>query len=239
MKILIVEDEPNVVSFIRRGLMEANYEVSVALDGVTALQMIDAENPDIILLDVMIPRINGIDLCRKLRAMNINIPIIMITALGTTENIVAGLENGADDYIVKPFKFNELLARILAVTRRSKLLAKPDNVLRIADLEVDTTRKMVKRNRQPITLTATEYKLLEFLLKNKERVLSRAEILENVWDINFDMSTNVVDVYINYLRKKIDRDHTHKLIHTVVGMGYVLREEFAHEMAAAKQDPKE
>jgi DNA-binding response OmpR family regulator len=225
MKILIVEDQPNVVSFVRRGLMEVNYEVSVAMDGLTAWQMIQAEVPDVILLDVMLPSMNGIELARKIRSQQIPTSIIMLTALGTSENIVAGLDSGADDYIIKPFKFSELQARISAVTRR----ALPNGVIAsnivIGDLMVDTRGKNVTRAGTRINLTAKEYNLLEFLVRNKGRVFSRGEILEKVWDINFDMNTNVVDVYINYLRRKIDKQSNQKLIHTVVGMGYVLREE--------------
>lgn len=227
MRVLVVEDEPNVVSFIRRGLMEAGHEVSVAMDGITALQMIKNDLPDIALFDIMLPGMNGVELCRNVRALKINLPIIMLTALGTTENVVSGLENGADDYLVKPFKFAELLARMTAVARRrtgEAPAAKPSAVITLADLEVDIHSKIVKRGNEKVNLTATEYKLLEFLLKNKGRVFSRGEILENVWDVNFDMTTNVVDVYINYLRRKIDKNNAHKLIHTVVGMGYVLRE---------------
>jgi DNA-binding response OmpR family regulator len=225
MKILIVEDQPNVVSFVRRGLMEINYEVSVAMDGLTAWQMIQTEVPDVVLLDVMLPSMNGIELARKIRSQQIPTSIIMLTALGTSENIVAGLDSGADDYIIKPFKFSELQARISAVTRR----ALPNGVIAsnivIGDLMVDTRGKNVTRAGTRINLTAKEYNLLEFLVRNKGRVFSRGEILEKVWDINFDMNTNVVDVYINYLRRKIDKQSNQKLIHTVVGMGYVLREE--------------
>lgn len=226
MKILLIEDEPNVISFVRRGLMEASHEVSVAMDGVTGLQMIEASTPDIVLLDIMLPKVNGIDLCRQVRGKKMSVPIIMLTALGTSENIVAGLEAGADDYIVKPFKFSELLARISAVTRRaSRGVGEEPALITIGDLVIDTRGKLVTRKQQRITLTATEYNLLEFLASNRGRVFSRLEIMEQVWDINFDTNTNVVDVYINYLRRKIDKPGYQKLIHTVVGMGYVLRQE--------------
>lgn len=228
MKILLIEDEPNVISFVRRGLMEANHEVSVAMDGITGLQMIETSAPDLVLLDVMLPGINGIELCRKVRSKKLNAPIIMLTALGTSENVVAGLEAGADDYVVKPFKFSELMARISAVMRRASRTGVEDaTVISVADLQIDTRGKLVSRNDERVTLTATEYNLLEFLAANKGRVFSRLEIMERVWDINFDTNTNVVDVYINYLRRKIDKPGYRKLIHTVVGMGYVLREESA------------
>jgi DNA-binding response OmpR family regulator len=225
MKILLVEDEPNVASFVRRGLMEANHDVSLAMDGITAWQMIQTNTPDVIILDVMLPGLNGMEICRKIRSENIPTSIIMLTALGTSENVVAGLDVGADDYMVKPFKFSELLARISAVTRRASGTSTNAAFLTIGDLMIDTRGKTVTRAGEKVSLTATEYKLLEFLVRNKGRVFSRIEILENVWDINFEMNTNVVDVYINYLRRKIDKVSSHKLIHTVVGMGYVLREE--------------
>lgn len=226
MKVLLVEDEPNVVSFIRRGLIEANHEVSVAMDGVTAWQMIQANTPDIIILDIMLPSMNGIELCRKIRSQQIQTSIIMLTALGTSENVVTGLDSGADDYMVKPFKFSELLARMGAVTRRAAGQAASD-LITIDDLIIDTRGKIVKRGDDRINLTAKEYNLLEFLARNKGRVFTRMEILERVWDINFEMNTNVVDVYINYLRRKVDKQREKKLIQTVVGMGYVLREEEA------------
>jgi DNA-binding response OmpR family regulator len=225
MKILLVEDHPNVVSFVRRGLMEVNHEVSVAMDGLTAWGMIQNEAPDVVLLDVMLPTMNGIELARKIRAEKIPTSIIMLTALGTSENVVAGLDSGADDYIVKPFKFTELLARINAVTRRMSPNGMPTSLIEIDDLVIDLRGKHVTRGDKKISLTAKEYNLLEFLAKNKGRVFSRNQILENVWDINFDMGTNVVDVYINYLRRKIDKQSDKKLIHTVVGMGYVLRDQ--------------
>lgn len=226
MKVLIVEDEPSLVTFVRRGLIEAGHEVSVAMDGTTAWQMIQNNLPDIVILDVMLPGINGIDLCRKMRSLKIKIPVIMLTALGTSENVVTGLDSGADDYIIKPFKFSELVARISAVTRRTlDPTANAGSTLSIADLQVDTRGKVVTRGDLKINLTATEYNLLEFLIRNKGKVFTRAEILEQVWDINFEMNTNVIDVYINYLRRKIDKQSNNKLIHTVVGMGYVLRED--------------
>jgi DNA-binding response OmpR family regulator len=205
-------------------LIEANHEVSVAMDGVTAWQMIQANTPDLIILDIMLPSMNGIELCRKIRSQQISTSIIMLTALGTSENVVTGLDSGADDYMIKPFKFSELLARMSAVTRRAAGQAAPD-IITIDDLTIDTRGKSVKRGDDRIVLTAKEYNLLEFLARNKGRVFTRTEILERVWDINFDMNTNVVDVYINYLRRKVDKQRDNKLIQTVVGIGYVLREQ--------------
>lgn len=225
MKILLVEDEPNVVSLIKRGLADNGYEISVAMDGWSGLQMTNDHDFDLIILDIMLPGINGVEICRSIRKQNEHVPIMMLTALGTTENIVTGLDSGADDYLVKPFKLAELSARVRTLTRRSKNTQAPGSLLQIADLELDTISKTVRRNNKPLNLTATEYRLLEFLLKNQRRVLSRIEILEHVWDIDFNLGTNVVDVYVNYLRKKIDKTGSSKLIHTVVGMGYVMREQ--------------
>jgi len=225
MKILLVEDEPNVVSLIKRGLADNGYEISVAMDGWSGLQMTNDHDFDLIILDIMLPGINGVEICRSIRKQNEHVPIMMLTALGTTENIVTGLDSGADDYLVKPFKLAELSARVRTLTRRSKNTQAPGSLLQIADLELDTVSKTVRRNNKPLNLTATEYRLLEFLLKNQRRVLSRIEILEHVWDIDFNLGTNVVDVYVNYLRKKIDKTGSSKLIHTVVGMGYVMREQ--------------
>ncbi|MEA5258667.1 response regulator transcription factor [Arcicella aquatica] len=228
-KILLVEDEINVVDFLKKGLDEANFEVSVALNGNTALSMAAESSFDLIILDIMLPDKNGIEVCRELRSRHIKTPILFLTALGTSENIALGLNTGADDYLVKPFKFIELFARINALLRRTSYIDNiPDEKARvtytIGDLIIDDDAKTVARGDQKISLTATEYRLLLVLIKNKGKVLSRIDILESAWDINFNMGTNVVDVYINYLRKKIDGDFEHKLIHTVVGMGYVLKE---------------
>lgn len=226
--ILLVEDEIGVVDFIKRGLTEVDFAVSVALDGPTALDMATQSAFDLLILDIMLPGMNGIEVCKALRARQVQTPILYLTALGTAENIAVGLNSGGDDYLVKPFKFIELHARVNALLRRAgggKEEEEPGkDLLSIADLVVDDAAKTVVRAGQPIHLTATEYRLLLALLRNKGRVLSRGDLLERVWDINFNLSTNVVDVYINYLRKKLDTDYADKLIHTVVGMGYVLKE---------------
>lgn len=224
LKVLLVEDEVNVASFIQRGLSEAGYEVTVAMDGDTGYSLASAHEFAIILLDVMLPGINGLEVCRRLRQANNNTPVLMLTALGSTENVVTGLDSGADDYLVKPFKFAELQARIRSLTRRNfSVMEKPD-MLSMADLVVNTTAKTVQRGGKPIALTATEYRLLEYMLKNQRKVLSRMEILEHVWGIDFNMGTNVVDVYVNYLRKKLDKGGNLPLIHTVIGMGYIMKE---------------
>lgn len=226
-KILLVDDEVSVVSFIRKGLAEENYEVSVAFDGNSGLRMALEGSFDLIILDIMLPDTNGLEICKAIRSNQIQTPILFLTALGASENVALGLDIGGDDYLVKPFKFIELNARIKALLRRTgplEQLNQPHNIFTIADLKVDDDAKTVERNQTFIALTATEYRLLLVLIKNKGRVLSRMDLLESAWDINFNLSTNVVDVYINYLRKKIDVDTNNKLIHTVVGMGYVLKE---------------
>jgi len=225
-KILLIEDEPSVISLIQRSFSVSGHEITVAMDGQSGLQMAMKHTFDIILLDLMLPVMNGMEVCRQIRVSGSSTPIIMLTALGTTENIVSGLDAGADDYITKPFKLAELEARIRTLTRRGKDMEKEKNTdsLQIADLILDKNSKTVTRDSQTIDLTATEFRLLEFLLSNQNKVLNRMEILENVWDINFNLGTNVVDVYINYLRKKIDKKNQTKLIHTVFGMGYVMRQ---------------
>jgi len=225
MKVLLIEDTPDLVSVILRGLSEEGIITSVAGDGTTGLEMAFKYHFDLIILDIMLPGINGIQVCKEIRARNTEIPILMLTALASTENIVTGLESGADDYLVKPFKLAELIARMRTLVRRSGKQNTPSDRIAIADLEVNTAAKSVSRGGQPVSLTATEYRLIEYLIKNQNKVLSRIQILENVWDIDFNMGTNVVDVYINYLRKKIDNSNGVKLIHTVFGMGYILKEE--------------
>ncbi len=222
MKLLIVEDEPNLLSVIRKGLSERNHDVSAALDSTTALQLLDTNTFDVVVLDVMLPDINGIEICRRLRAAGNFVPILMLTALDSSENIVSGLNSGADDYMAKPFKFTELEARINALARRAGQSQKPAEVIVVDDLEMDLNAKKVTRSGDTIQLTAKEFLLLYYLAKNAGIILSREKILDNVWNINFDMNTNVVDVYINYLRKKIDKPYEHKLIHTIKGLGYVI-----------------
>ncbi|MCQ6958543.1 response regulator transcription factor [Mucilaginibacter aquariorum] len=229
MKILLIEDEPGLVSVILRGLTTAGMEVSVAADGKMGLEMAQTHNFDVIILDIMLPGMNGIQVCKEIRKQDDAVAILMLTALSSTENIVTGLNSGADDYLAKPFKFAELEARIRTLARRSRVASTPKSFISIADLEVDTVSKTAKRNNKSIALTATEYNLLEYFVKNQNMVLSRIQILENVWDIDFNMGTNVVDVYVNYLRKKIDNGYDVKLIHTVFGMGYIFKEETADE----------
>jgi len=223
MNLLLVEDEPNVVSVISRGLTEEGFTVSVAPDGLIGKQLALENEFDLVILDIMLPGINGLELCKIIKAEKPNVPIIMLTALGTTENVVNGLDNGADDYLIKPFKFAELFARIRMLLRRYTGSASLDQVINVADLQINLSAKSVKRNNTEVMLTATEYRLLEYMAKNKSKILSRIDILESVWDIDFNLGTNVVDVYVNYLRKKIDKNSDQKLIHTAVGLGYVLK----------------
>jgi DNA-binding response OmpR family regulator len=224
-KILIVEDEPKVVFFIKKGLEENGFEVDVAFDGVNAEKMIRSESFDLTIVDINIPLINGYDLCRAIRDFNKQIPIIILTALGSTEDKLRGFESGADDYLLKPFEFLELLARIKALLKRSANQPVQNNSFTIDNLELNTDTKLVKRGDRKIELTAKEFALLEYFLRNQGRVISRVELAEKIWDITFDTGTNVIDVYINFLRKKIDRDFTNKLIHTYIGMGYALKVE--------------
>jgi DNA-binding response OmpR family regulator len=226
MKILLVEDEPKVASFIKEGLEEESHEVTVVYDGHFGYKMATENRYDLIILDLMIPYINGLDLCKQLRDKNINTSILMLTALGSIDDKVTGLDAGADDYLVKPFEFKELSARVRALSKRSSTSVSNDSpVLSIADLTLNNDTKIAKRGEKIIDLTAKEFLLLEYFMRNKGRVISRAEIAEKVWGINFDTGTNVIDVYVNFLRKKIDKEHTTKLIHTIIGMGYTMRVE--------------
>ena len=225
MNLLVVEDEPNVVSVISRGLTDEGFTVSISPDGLIGKQMALDNHFDLIILDIMLPGINGLELCKIIKAHKPSTPVIMLTALGTTENVVNGLDNGADDYLVKPFAFQELLARIRALARRRHESPTANSVLKLADLTLDPVRKVVQRAGQLVQLTAREFALLEYLLRNQNRVVSRVDILEHVWETSFDTGSNVIDVYINFLRKKLDKDFTPKLIHTLVGMGYVMKEE--------------
>lgn len=225
MQILIVEDEPGVASFVARGLTEAGHQPDISETGETGLHKALKNDYDFIILDLILPGITGLEVCRRYREENgFDTPILMLTALGSTEDIVTGLKVGADDYLVKPFKFKELMARIEALTRGRTRHAKPEKMT-ILDLEVDLYRRMVSRGGQTIRLTAREYELLAYLMKNKGRVVSRETILAAVWEMDWDVETNVVDVYINYLRNKIDKPFDHKLIKTMIGMGYILTEE--------------
>jgi two-component system, OmpR family, copper resistance phosphate regulon response regulator CusR len=224
MRILVIEDEHSVASFLKKGLEEQSYTVDVAFDGQTGLMLFSQNIYDVVLLDIVIPQINGLQVCRHIRQQS-STPILMLTALGTTDDIVTGLDFGADDYLTKPFKFQELMARIRALTRRNQH-GYSETSYTIDGLEVDYRTKQVKRNGNNIKLSSREFYLLQFFIKNKGIVLSRAEIAENVWDESFESGSNIVDVYVNYLRNKVDRNYEPKLIHTVYGMGYIFREDY-------------
>lgn len=220
-KIILVEDEINIASFIERGLREFGHEVSVVYDGNAGWELLQNESFDLLILDIIMPGMNGLEQCRMYRQrFGYHSPVVMLTALGTTDDIVKGLDAGADDYLVKPFSFQELEARIKALLRRSKEV--PVQQLVCGDLILDCTLRRARRGNMDIDLTVKEYRLLEYFLLHQRAVLSRLTLLRDVWDKNFDTNTNVVDVYVNYLRAKIDKGFEDKLIHTVVGVGYMM-----------------
>jgi len=228
LKILIVEDETRVLQFVKQGLEENGFEVDFAYDGECGRKLALSKKYDIIILDIIIPQLNGIELCKRIREIDPVTKILMLTALGTLNDKLEGFNAGADDYLVKPFDFPELLARIKSLLKRTSQTAEDsknaDHIIKVADLELNTHNKRVKRGGKEIALTAKEYALLELLALNKNRVLSKAEIAEKIWNITFDTGTNVIEVYINFLRKKIDKDSSVKLLHTLVGMGYTMKD---------------
>lgn len=223
MRILLVEDEPKVAAFIVQGLEESGHTVTLAYDGQIGERLALKESYDLMIFDVIVPGINGLELCREVRQQGISTPILMLTALGTTEDKVNGLDAGADDYLLKPFEFKELLARLRSLSRRGTPGTQLNNTLSYHDLELNIDKRQALRAGRTINLTAKEFSLLEYLMRNRERVLTRSQISENVWDIHFDTGTNVVDVYMNLLRKKVDKDFDTKLIQTRIGHGYVLQ----------------
>ena len=221
MKILIVEDEPKVASFIKKGLEESHYDVDISYEGVSAEKLARQYKYNLFILDIILPGIGGLELCRKFKTLFPNIPVLMLTALGTTDDKLAGFDSGANDYLVKPFEFRELLARVKVLIKTADPLQESVNRLMVADLELDLDKKTARRGNSNIDLTAKEFSLLEFFMRNPGRVVSRNDIAEKVWDVSFDFSTNVVDVYVNFLRKKIDKGFDKKLIRTKVGFGYI------------------
>ncbi|MBC6989657.1 response regulator transcription factor [Hymenobacter sp. BT491] len=226
MKILIVEDELKVASFLKSGLQDYGLEAAVALDAASAQRMLAAADYTVVILDVNLPEMSGFELCRFIRQQYAQLPVLMLTAMGSTDHKLMGFDAGADDYLVKPFEFQELLAR-LRVLHRRYAGAGEESVLKVADLELHGSSKLVKRGDKRIDLTARELALLEFFMLNQGRALTRQEIVGKVWDLSFDTGTNVVDVYVNYLRKKIDKDFSPKLIHTLNGIGYILEDRHA------------
>jgi heavy metal response regulator len=223
MRILVIEDEKKVADFIRRGLKEEGYAVDLASDGEDGLFQAMEIAYDLILLDLMLPKLDGVSLCKRLRENNIQTPLIMLTAKDSVKDKVTGLDSGADDYLTKPFSFEELLARIRVLLRKDRN-HQPAR-LKVSDLVLDLVSHKVWRGKEEIILTAKEYALMEFFMRNAGVVITRTMIAEHVWDINFDTFTNVIDVYINYLRNKIDKGQDKKLLHTVRGRGYILKED--------------
>jgi two-component system copper resistance phosphate regulon response regulator CusR len=226
MKVLVIEDEQQVSSFIRQGLEELDHEVEVAYDGNAGQQLALTNSYDVIVLDIVIPGINGFDLCKNVKNEKPNTPVLMLTTLSTTADKINGFDSGADDYLLKPFEFAELTARIKALSRRPNLQNSPNqNILVYDNLKLDIDRKVAERSKKTIKLSAKEFSLLEYFMKNADRVISRAELADKIWDIKFETGTNVVEVYMNMLRNKIDRDFEPKLLHTRIGLGYVLSNE--------------
>jgi len=226
VKILLVEDEKKIAETLSRGLSENHYLVDTAYDGLIGQQLFDKGHYDLAILDIRLPLMTGYELCHYIRSIDDKILVIMLTAMGSTDDKLTGFDAGADDYLVKPFNFKELLARLNALLKRQKNKEAPGSSLTVSDLVMHLDSKEVSRNGKPIPLTAKEFQLLEYFIRNKNKVLSRADIAFDVWNIDFDTKTNVIDVYVNFLRKKIDRDFSPKLIHTFVGAGYILKDAF-------------
>lgn len=224
INILIVEDEKKIADALRQGLNENSFYAEVAYDGNIGLKLFKSRPFDLVVLDINLPGMNGYELCKAIRAANPAVPVVMLTAMNTVEDKIEGFEAGADDYIIKPFDFRELLVRIRALLKRMHQTVATGTLLQAGDLVMNLDSKQVTREGKSISLTAKEFQLLEYLLRNKNRVVSRADIALQVWDIDFDTRTNVIDVYVNYLRKKIDRGFAEPLIHTQVGMGYILKD---------------
>jgi DNA-binding response OmpR family regulator len=220
MRVLVVEDEATIADFLVRGLTEQGYAVDLAKDGLEALDALAVTSVDVVVLDVLLPRMDGLEVCRRMRERRDHTPVLMLTARDAIEDRVRGLDTGADDYLVKPFAFSELVARIRALSRREPAATEP--VLRIGDLELDTTTRRARRGGRSLDLTTKEYALLEYLMRNPDRVLTRTMITERVWNYDTFNVANVIDVYISHLRRKIDDGHGQKLIETVRGAGYRL-----------------
>ncbi len=225
MRILLVEDELKTLLSLRQGLEEQGWTVNTATDGDSGLRLASNDDYDVIVSDITLPGISGLELCAQLRSLGVRTPLLLLTALSDTDDKVAGLEAGADDYLAKPFEFKELQARIKALARRPTTTIRPENILRFADIALDLNAKKVSRAGKEINLTPREFSLMEFFLRNPGIVLSKLEIAEKVWDVNFDTGTNVIEVYVNYLRNKLDKGFDQKLLHTLFGQGYVLRTE--------------
>lgn len=221
--ILLVEDDKRLSRLIGRGLLEQDMDVSFAYDGEKATEFASTQDFDLIITDIIVPLKNGLDFCKEIKSLKSQIPVIMLTALGTTDDKLEGFDSGADDYLTKPFEMRELIARVKVLMKRFSLHAPTEQLLKYDSIEMDLKLKSVSRDGIPIKLTPKEFNLMKYMLENPERVLSRSEIAENVWETHFDTGTNFIDVYINYIRKKIDKDFENKLIHTKAGMGFILK----------------
>ncbi len=222
--ILLVEDDNRLSQLITKGLQESEFEVTAAYDGMTGLKLVLQKNFDLVVTDIVLPGKDGLEFCTEIKALKPNLPVVMLTALGTTDDKLEGFDAGADDYMTKPFEMRELTARIRVLLKRfSHQPQQKVSVIRYEGIEMNLEQKTASRDQVPVKLTPKEFNLLKFMLENSERVLSRSEIAEKVWDTHFDTGTNFIDVYINYLRKKIDKDFENKLIHTKAGMGFILK----------------
>ncbi len=224
MRILLVEDDPKLAGFIQKGFQSENLSIEIAYDGFIGQRLLEQNAFDAVILDVNVPGINGFNLCKFIKDNWSQTPVMMLTALGTLQDKILGFNAGADDYLAKPFEFEELLLRIKALARRNLSANNRTKVLKILDLELNIDSQRVSRAEKLIDLTKREYELLEYLMLNRGKIVSRIDILEKVWNLNFDTNTNVIDVYINYLRRKIDKDFDQKLLHTIIGRGYSLHE---------------
>ncbi|WP_336665130.1 response regulator transcription factor [Elizabethkingia meningoseptica] len=229
--ILLIEDDDRLSKLIAKGLQEAEFEVSIAYDGAAGLKLATQKDFDLVVTDIVLPKKDGLDFCKEIKNLKPNLPVVMLTALGTTDDKLEGFDAGADDYLTKPFEMRELVARIRVLLKRFSLQKQQQVfVLKYEDIEMNLEQKTVSRNRTPVKLTPKEFNLLKFMLENTERVLSRSEIAEKVWETHFDTGTNFIDVYINYLRKKIDKDFETKLIHTKSGMGFILKKDYESDL---------
>lgn len=225
MNLLIIEDERKTADSLKKGLEESGYEVDVAYDGLSGLSLAQTNKYNLIVSDIVLPKLNGVELCRQISNMESNVPILLLSALDSKDDVVSGLEAGADDYLTKPFDFRELVARVRILTKRKEVVAAPQSMLSFADITMNLNSKEVTRGEMHIELTAKEFRLLEYFIRTPNTVISRAELAKEIWNIDFNTGTNIVEVYINYLRNKIDKPFEHKLIHNLHGMGYILKEE--------------